>query len=673
VTSGYGGDAALARLLRAEHAGVSVTDVRALVAGVLAAAEGHDPAAWTRLVVPEPSAALRDQLLALKDVMAEPARPDHDATAARLDALRAELARRGLDGFLVPVADEHQGEYFPARARRLAWLTGFTGSAGVAVVLADAAAIFVDGRYTLQAEAQVDGAAFERHHLTDDPPETWIGARLGRGRTLGYDPWLHTKAEVDRLAKAAAKAGGRLAPATPNPLDAVWTDQPPPPLAPVVAHDETFTGRLGADKRAEVAQAIACAGAGAAVLTDPASLAWLLNLRGGDVPNAPLPLGFAIVHADGRVDLFTDPRKLAPEARQHLGAEVTVRRPDALAATLAEAARAAPVLADPKTMAAWLFDRVAEAGGTIVEAPDPCALPRARKNAVEIAGTRAAHRRDGAALSRFLAWLAAEAPKGGLTEMDAAAKLYDMRKGGEHYRGPSFETIPGAGPNGAIVHYHPTPATNRLIEPGSLFLVDSGGQYLDGTTDVTRTIAIGTPDDAMRRAFTAVLKGHIALARARFPAGTSGSQLDAFARRPLWDLGLDYDHGTGHGVGSFLGVHEGPQRISKVPNTVALDPGMIVSNEPGYYQTGAFGIRIENLVVVIEDGVGATGRPMRAFETLTHAPIDRALVDAAMLDATEARWLDDYHRAVRAIVAPQLDGAALAWLERATRPIAEGP
>ncbi len=664
----YRGDDELARLLSADHAGLTVPEVRALVAGVLAAPAGPDPTAWTRLVAAEPSPALVDQLQALAATMARKRRDGEAGRTTRLAALRAELVRRGIDGFLVPLADEHQGEYVPARSCRLAWLTGFTGSAGIAVVLADKAAIFVDGRYTLQAKAQVDGASYEHRHLTDSPPDAWIGEHLGAGRVLGYDPWLHTKAEIDKLARAAARAKARLAPTTSNPIDAVWADQPPPPLAPVVAHDVAFAGRTAADKRAEVAAALRAEGAGAAILTDPASIAWLLNVRGGDVPNTPLPLGFALARADGRVDLFMDGRKLAPGLRQHLGPEVTVHAPESLGPALAEAG--AGILADPKSMAAWLFDRVAEAGGTIVEGADPCALPRARKNATEIAGTRAAHERDGVALARFLAWLASEAPSGRLTELDAAARLLELRSEGEHFQGPSFETIPAFGANGAIVHYHANAETNRRLEPGSLFLVDSGGQYLDGTTDVTRTLAVGMPSPAMRRAFTAVLKGHIALARARFPAGTTGSQLDALARRPLWDLGLDYDHGTGHGVGSYLGVHEGPQRISKVANATALDPGMIVSNEPGYYETGAFGIRIENLVLVVEANAGAGGRPMRAFETLTRAPIDRALIDVAMLDAAETTWLDGYHDTVRATVAPRVDAATRAWLEQATRPLA---
>ena len=477
-----------------------------------------------------------------------------------------------------------------------------------------------------------------------------------------------------RYRAACKKAGAELVDCDVNPLDAVWHDQPPPPIAPVVAHEPRFAGASAADKRALVAAALADAGAGACVLSTPDSLAWLLNLRGGDVPYSPFPLGFVVADETGRVELFIDRRKLAPELGRHLGNDVSVRDPAELGDALdALAAAGKPVLADPSSTSAWVFDRVTAAGGEMLRAADPCALPKARQNQAELDGSRVAHRRDGASLTRFLRWFAETAPGGGLTEIGAAAHLDGLRAENENFRGLSFPTIGGAGPNGAIVHYRASAATNRKIEPGSLFLVDSGGQYLDATTDVTRTIAVGTPSEDQRRHFTAVLKGHIAIATTRFPAGTSGSQLDALARHALWQMGLDYDHGTGHGVGSYLGVHEGPHRISKQPNTVALEPGMIVSNEPGYYKAGDYGIRIENLVCVVEaPDIEGAERPMLGFETLTRAPIDRNLIDAALLTEAETAWLDAYHAEVCEALTPLVDGETAAWLAEITRPLGAG-
>ncbi|MFI4987312.1 MAG: aminopeptidase P family protein [Alphaproteobacteria bacterium] len=593
------------------------------------------------------------------------------ALGARLALLRAELARRNLAGFIVPRGDEHQGENVPPRAERLAWLTGFTGSAGVAVVLAEKAAIFVDGRYTLQVRDQVDGGLYEFHHVSESPPAAWLARELAPDAALGLDSWLHTPLERQRCAAAAAKAGARLVACDGNPIDAVWAAQPAPPIAPVVPHPIAYAGKPSAEKRAAIAAALAADAVDAVVLTAPDSIAWLLNIRGGDVPHTPLPLSFALLHADASVELFCDPRKLAPGLAEHLGNGVRVRPREELPAALDALGQAQKrVAADAGSAAAFIFDRLEEAGATVVSGADPCALPKARKNDVELAGTRAAHRRDGAALTRFLAWIKREAEKGGITEIAADERLHAMRREGEHFRGLSFSTIAGAGSNGAIVHYRVSEASNRALEPGTLFLVDSGGQYLDGTTDVTRTLAIGTPDAEMRERFTRVLKGHIALARVHFPAGTTGSQLDALARLALWQAGLDYDHGTGHGVGSYLGVHEGPQRISKIPNTVALEPGMIVSNEPGYYKAGAYGIRIENLVAVVpSDGSAAGERPMLAFETLTLAPIDRDLVEPGLMTEGELAWLDAYHARVRAALAPLVDDGTAGWLAEATRPL----
>jgi len=672
----YQADAALARLLAKHGVAMDVAALRSLLEGVVAAPEAEDREAWLQLAAPAASPGLKAQLLALESEMraarAEAARSRALTATEKLARLRAELARRGLDGFIVPRGDEHQGEYVPPFAEGLAWLTGFTGSAGIAVVLKDKAAIFVDGRYTLQAQAQTDPHLFERLHLVDSPPAAWLAKNLPRGALLGYDPWLHTPAELERSAAAAAKAGAKLAPCDGNPIDAVWPDQPAPPLAPIVPHALRYAGKPSAEKRAEIAAALAADGVDAAVLTAPDSIAWLLNIRGGDVPHTPLALSFAIVSADGTVELFCDPRKLAPGLAEHLGNAVRASPREAFGPALERLGSAKKgVPADPTKAANFVFDALKRAGADIVAGADPCALPKACKNPVELDGTRAAHRRDGAALTRFLAWIKREAPTGRISEIEAAERLHAIRREGELFRDLSFSTISGAGPNGAVVHYRVTAETNRPLERGTLFLVDSGAQYLDGTTDVTRTLAIGAPDPEMRERFTRVLKGHIALALARFPEGTSGAQLDALARVALWQAGLDYDHGTGHGVGSYLGVHEGPQRISKLPNTTALRPGMIVSNEPGYYKTGAYGIRIENLVAVVaSDGIDGAERKMLGFETLTLAPIDLDLVEPDLMTAEEIAWLDAYHAQVRAMIGPLVDHETARWLAEATRPVA---
>ncbi len=591
---------------------------------------------------------------------------------ARLEALRQNLAPCGLDGFIVPRADEHQGESVAARAERLAWLTGFTGSAGLAVVLGRRAALFVDGRYTLQVRTEVGTSGdYEFRHLVQDPLADWLIAALPAGGRIGYDPWLHTPNWVDRLKPTLARAKITLVPVTENPVDRLWTDQPPPPLAAVVPHALCYTGRDSADKRATLARDLKRAGIGAVILTLPDSIAWLLNIRGADVPRVPVPLCFAILFDCGRVDLFIDPRKPVPGLDQHLGGEITIRPPAALPAALqALGQERRRVQVDPASAAAWLFDRLAAAGAEIERAADPCVLPKACKTPAELEGARAAHRRDGVALVRFLHWLAMTAPGGNVTELDAVARLYDYRCQGALFRDLSFDTISAAGAHGAVVHYRATPSSNGRLDSGTLYLVDSGGQYLDGTTDVTRTIAIGPPSPEMRDRFTRVLKGHIALATVRFPAGTNGSQLDTLARQPLWEVGLDYDHGTGHGVGSYLGVHEGPQRISKFPSRVALQAGMILSNEPGCYVPGRFGIRIENLQAVrVAAGPVGDGQETLVFETLTLVPIDRALVNSALLTHAEVNWLDRYHRNVYETLGPLLDSEPAAWLEAATQPI----
>lgn len=592
----------------------------------------------------------------------------------RLQALRTELESRLLDGFIVPRSDEHQGEDVPACSERLKWLTGFSGTAGVAVVMADNAAVFVDGRYTLQVRDEVSDALFEYRHLTTEPPTAWIRQNTKAHARIGYDPWLMTHNQVERYRAAARAVGAALVSQETNPVDAVWPDRPSPPKAPIVEHGLQFTGKESADKRAEVAASLTERGLDAAVLGSPDSIAWLLNVRGGDLPNAPQPLSFAVVYSDGRVDWFVDPDKPGEGLGQFLGADVNRQSPAEFGPALKRLGKTgACVGLNGDSEPDWVYERLREAGADIQLGDDPCALPKAIKTDTELQGARDAHHRDGVAVIRFLHWLDITAVDGAITEIDASDQLEAFRKRGKNFRGLSFPTISGAGPNGAIVHYRATRQSARILEPGSLYLVDSGGQYLDGTTDVTRTIPIGTPTQEMRENFTRVLKGHIAVATAVFPAGTTGSQIDPFARKPLWEAGLDYDHGTGHGVGSYLNVHEGPHRIAKTPNPVALVPGMIVSNEPGYYKTGAYGIRIENLVAVI-GAVGSAGteREMLAFETLTLAPVDQRLIVSDMLDANEISWLNEYHTGVRTAMMPLLDddeASLREWLQQATEPV----
>jgi Xaa-Pro aminopeptidase len=592
-----------------------------------------------------------------------------DATqcAPRLAALRAELARRGLDGFLVPRADEHQGEYVPRRAERLAWLTAFTGSAGAAAVLPEKAAVFVDGRYTLQVRQQTDTRLFEPRDLVSEGPVAWLQAHAGSGMRIGYDPWLHTANGVESFRAAVAQAHATLVPCDTNPIDAVWSDQPGPPLARAVAHSIAFAGEAAESKRMRIAEELKQHGVDAGVITLPDSICWLLNIRGGDIPHTPFVLAFAVQHADGSTDLFMDSRKSSPELTQHLGNAVRLREPQEFSNALA-GLKGKTVLADAANCAAAVFDRLEQAGAAIRRGPDPCQLPKACKNAVEIEGARQAHIRDGAALTRFLAWIAREAPGGHLTEIEAAEALEGYRRAADSLVDLSFDSISGAAPHAAIPHYRVTRSSNRAINRDEIFLIDSGAQYPDGTTDVTRTVIVGEPTAEMRDRFTRVLKGHIALATARFPEGTTGAALDAFARRPLWEAGLDYDHGTGHGVGAYLSVHEGPQNISKRPVAQVLKPGMICSNEPGYYKAGEYGIRIENLVVVsaLEDIAGGD-RKMMQFETITLAPIDVELVEPGLLSADERAWLNAYHARVREMLMPLVDDETRAWLARATR------
>jgi len=591
--------------------------------------------------------------------------------AERVARLRAELARRDLDGFIVARADEHQGEYVPPSAERLSWISGFTGSAGLCVIMRDEAAVFIDGRYTLQVRDETPADVFEYRHLIQEPATDWIAAHLAKGGKLGFDPRLTTPNQATRYRRAAERVGGSLVAVGSNPLDAVWSDQPSPPKAPVVPHDMAFSGRTSEDKRNALAVKLAESAQDAMVIAEPDCTAWLLNVRGADLDYTPQPLSFSVLFADGSVDWFLDPDKEGDGLVAALDDGIRRRPPEDLEAALKSLGEAGKtVRIDPDSASEWIRSLLAASGAKVVYGPDLCLAARAEKTAAEVEGMRSAHIRDGAALVRFLAWLDGEAPNGTVSEIGAADHLEQCRRTGNHFKGLSFPTISGSGPNGAIVHYRVTPKTDRKLGNGELYLVDSGAQYLDGTTDVTRTIAIGEPSDDMRRTFTLVLMGHIALASTRFPTGTTGSQLDAFARRPLWQAGLDFDHGTGHGVGSFLSVHEGPHRISKGPNAVPLVPGMVVSNEPGYYRTGAFGIRIENLVLVtkVEQPEGAE-RELLGFETLTLAPIDRRLIMTELLDQPSRDWLNAYHTEVRGKIMPLVDGDAATWLDEATRPI----
>ena len=586
---------------------------------------------------------------------------------ARLQALRDQLRRDRLDGFVVPLCDEHMSEYVGEYAQRLAWLTGFQGSAGAAAVLPEEAAIFTDGRYTLQVRAQVDGGLWQYRDVPETSVAAWLGTHAPQGGRIGYDPWLHTRAWVEQATAALAERGAALVAVDTNPVDAVWPDRPAPSQAKLVVHPDIYAGKGAGEKRQEIADWLAEKKADAVVLSALDSIAWTFNIRGQDVSHTPVALAYAVVHADATADLYVAPEKMAEDVAQHLGNAVRVHDRTAFGAGLAALA-GKTVVADPERAVSAIFAKLDAAGATPLALREPTVLARALKNPVEIAGHKAAQARDGAALSRFLHWLSVEAPRGGLSEMSAADKLEAFRAETGLLRDLSFDTISGAGPNGAVVHYKVTEDTSRPIEMDSLYLVDSGGQYVDGTTDVTRTVPVGTPTAEMRDRFTRVLKGHIALARALFPQGTRGSQLDSLARQYLWEVGLDYAHGTGHGVGSFLAVHEGPQRIAKPSGGQAggdepLRAGMFLSNEPGYYKTGEYGIRIENLVLVVEIDVPGAEKPVLGFETLTFAPIDRALIVTGMLSAEERAWMDTYHAKVLEIVSPQLEGEAKAWLE----------
>ena len=660
----------LTELLKAEGIAISTNELHALAEGVASAPEGLDPDSWMHLVAPKITpplkAALRDLMQKVTATTVTSKNPNH-----RLTALRHALVESNIDGFIVPRSDEYQGEYVPACAQRLAWLTGFTGSAGTAVILMDRAALFVDGRYTLQAKMEVDEALYETIPTANISTEKWLMDELADGSRFGYDPHLHNRVQAQRLRKTCESAGSILVPVKINPLDSVWATQPPPPISAAMGHGEHFTGQSLREKCVQIGKHISDAGSEATVLTMTDSIAWLLNLRGGDIEFTPLTLAFAILHRNSSVDLFMDVRKCAPDLVSHLGTHVTIHPSEAFEAALNRLRdEVKQIQIDPSTASDWVCQQLMGGKAKIIEATDPCALPKAIKNTVELHGARAAHLRDGAALTRFLHWINNELENRQVTEIDASDQLEKFRQQGENFQGLSFPTISGSGKHGAIVHYRATDQSNRALQPGELYLVDSGAQYLDGTTDVTRTIAVGNPSEEMRDRFTRVLKGHIAIALALFPTGTVGGQLDTLARQALWDAGLDYEHGTGHGVGSFLSVHEGPHRISKNLSGPPLRAGMIVSNEPGYYKPGAYGIRIENLVVVVEHDRPAGGeKDLLGFETLTWAPIDRRLVKIDLLNERESTWLNDYHSKVQENLAPFLNSEEAAWLESATAPM----
>ncbi len=593
--------------------------------------------------------------------------------ADRLNALREQLRADRLDGFVVPLTDEHMSEYVGTYAQRLAWLTGFEGSAGSAVVLPEEAAIFVDGRYTLQVRSQVDAQHWQYQSVPETSVADWLKENAPERARIGYDPWLHSRDWVRAATKALGEKGAELVAVASNPIDAVWEDRPEPSAARLVVQPEALAGKSSAEKRHAIADWLVEKKADAAVLAALDSIAWTFNVRGQDVSHTPVALAYAIVNADGTAELFVAGDKVGDDVRAHLGNGVRIHERDAFEPYL-QSLSGRTIAVDPERSVAAITQALDAAGATILDARDPALLPKAIKNAVEIAGHRAAQARDGAAIARFLKWIEDEAPNGQVDEIIAAKHLHELRRETGALKDLSFDTISAIGPNGALPHYKGTEESNRPLTPGTLYLCDSGGQYQDGTTDITRTVPIGEPTGEMRDRFTRVLKGHIAIATALFPAGTRGSQLDSFARRPLWDAGLDYAHGTGHGVGAFLSVHEGPQRISPVGSAQSggdepLRAGMILSNEPGYYKDGEYGIRIENLVLIVEKQIVDAEKDMLGFETLTFAPIDKRLVVGEMLSDAERRWFDEYHRAVLAKIGPQLEGEEKTWLETQCAPL----
>ncbi|MGP0593264.1 aminopeptidase P family protein [Nitrospira sp. T9] len=585
-----------------------------------------------------------------------------------LEALRLELQRQNLTGFIVPHADEYQNEYLPPCAERLAWLTGFTGSDGTAIILRKQAAIFVDGRYILQVQNEIDPKIFKVFHKRDQPLTEWIASTLKNGDKLGYDPWLHTFEEVNELKRVCCHAGVQLVSCESNPIDAIWKDRPEEPITLTSSYPLEHAGRSSKKKREQISLGLKAENIGAAVLTAPDSIAWLLNIRGRDVPYVPVSLGFAVFYTDGSLILFTNPKKINGKITKHLGQDVTIYPTHSFKAVLDDlAVRKLKILCDNEKSPSWIVERLKKGGGIVVNGRDPCTIPKACKNQTEIKGIQEVHRWDGAAVCQFLAWLAKDGAKGRLTELDAQNRLDAIRRETPSCLDLSFPTISASGPHGAIVHYHATEKTNRFLKPGDLYLVDSGGQYLGGTTDVTRTVAIGRPTDEQKSRYTHVLKGHIALSKIHFPRGTSGLQLDAIARLPLWQVGIDYDHATGHGVGCYLSVHEGPQRVSKVASMVPLQEGMVLSNEPGFYKKGEYGIRIENLMVVVDSSKRELQeQKFLHFKTLTLVPYDKRLIEKSLLTREEKGWLAEYYDLVNKEICPLVDSKTSAWLKQET-------
>lgn len=662
------------RLLRDSGARVDMVSAREILRGVLASPAAGDDEAWLSLIAPDDNDvidALKELNTRIQTTLMDDGLSRKTTDPERVAELRKEMKRRDLDVFIVPKADEHQGEFVAKRSERLQWLTAFTGSAGTCAVMARKAAVFVDGRYTLQVKKQVSGKLFEAHHAADKDLKTWLSENLSHGLRVGFDPWLITDAERRKLESVCTRAGAYLVAQPDNPIDAVWSGQPPAPITPMVPHAQKYAGETSAKKRKRLTDAMNEAGLDTIVLSAPDAIAWLLNVRGRDVPCTPVSLAFAVAHAAGGIELFTDPRKMSPGLETHFGPEVVVMETEALADELSHiGSRGLKVGVDLANAPAKIAMTLRQAGAEIIDTRDPTLTMKARKNKTERDGMRAAHLRDGIALARFLSWIEKSASRGKTTEWDVGLKIDTLREELDLHRGPSFQTIAGYGANGAIVHYRASEKSSVKLKKGSLLLVDSGGQFLDGTTDVTRTIAIGKPTQEMKDRYTRVLKGHIALAAAQFPEGTTGGQLDTLARKPLWDIGLDYEHGTGHGVGSYLGVHEGPQSISKRPSQVELEPGMVVSNEPGYYKSGGYGIRIENLVMVrtIKPQKGWE-RKLLGFETLTCAPFDLNLIEPKLLARKEIEWINGYHAWVKKSLEKQLDKPVRDWLVKATKPL----
>ena len=677
----YKGDAHLETLLKAAGEMRTVDSIKDILRGIAAAPDDIGaPDQWLKLFKTGGNDETITQLKALKTELAA---DNGNAAENRMAGLRAEMKKRGIDGFFVPRADEFQGEYVPKRAERLAWITGFTGSAGYAVVLSDSAGFFTDGRYTIQARDQVSAKDFEICNLSEDQhpyptmtPVEWIEKNFPKGATFGIDPWVHTPNDMKKIKDAVEKAGGKLVLLEDNPLDAAWQNQPPAPLAPVVPHPMEYAGKESLDKRQDLAKALTVKNADAIAITLPEEICWLLNIRGGDVPCTPFALSYAIAHKDGTVDWFIDDRKIAAETTQWIGADVRIHAPEDFAAAIEKlSAEGKKIWVDPASAPVKLLDLVGSGKGSTHLERSPIQLMKAKKNDVEINGAINAHIRDGVAITRFLAAILDQGAPAKHDELSATQLLQDIRAEGEKFRGLSFDTISGAGGNGAIVHYRSEPKTNKPLLAGPVYLVDSGAQYLDGTTDITRTIAVDTPNQEMKDNFTRVLKGHIAVAMATFPEGTTGDKLDALARKPLKDVGLDFAHGTGHGVGSYLSVHEGPCGISPRATAVPLEAGMIISNEPGFYKEGEYGIRIETLVTVVETGEkDKDGKKMLGFKTLTLAPVDRNLIEPGLMTDAELAWLNDYHAQVAKTLLPLLektDSKAAAFLKQATAPLSK--